>query len=146
MIARIRAGLALGPERDRHVAIACGAGNPVSEGRRRINAEAAMARRERRPRLVDAGTGGVLDPSGSSAEESAGPTGSARWIVAPAGFKACQVTDTGGVDDKGFNQNAHDGVLRAESELGVTSALLESTADTDYAPNLATFTRRRAAT
>jgi basic membrane protein A and related proteins len=75
---------------------------------------------------------------GTSAGESA--AGSAGGSVAPAGFKVCQVTDTGGVDDKGFNQNAHDGVLRAESELGVTSALLESTADTDYAPNLATFT------
>ena len=75
---------------------------------------------------------------GTSAEESA--AGSAGGSVAPAGFKACQVTDTGGVDDKGFNQNAHEGVLRAESELGITSALLESTADTDYAPNLATFT------
>jgi len=76
---------------------------------------------------------GSESPAGSTAE-------SAGASVAPAGFKVCQVTDTGGVDDKGFNQNAHDGVLRAESELGVTSALLESTADTDYAPNLATFT------
>jgi basic membrane protein A len=74
------------------------------------------------------------DSPARSTAESAGAS------VAPAGFKVCQVTDTGGVDDKGFNQNAHDGVLRAESELGVTSALLESTADTDYAPNLATFT------
>ena len=75
---------------------------------------------------------------GTSAEESA--EGSAGGSVAPAGFKACQVTDTGGVDDKGFNQNAHDGMVRAESELGIETALLESTADTDYAPNLATFT------
>ncbi|HTI28990.1 MAG TPA: BMP family ABC transporter substrate-binding protein [Methylomirabilota bacterium] len=50
------------------------------------------------------------------------------------------MTDTGGVDDKGFNQTAHDGLLKAESELGTSSALLESTADTDYAPNLAAFT------
>jgi basic membrane protein A len=76
--------------------------------------------------------------AGESPAESA--AGSPGGSVAPAGFKVCQVTDTGGVDDKGFNQNAHDGVLHAETELGVTSALLESTADTDYAPNLATFT------
>src|SRR5207247_2031198 len=54
-------------------------------------------------------------------------------------FLACEVTDTGGVDDKGFNQNAHDGLLRAQSELGIQIALLESTADTDYAPNINTF-------
>jgi basic membrane protein A len=80
----------------------------------------------------------------SSPGTSAGPSGSAGaspgGSVAAAGFKVCEVTDTGGVDDKGFNQAAHDGLVRAESELGTTSALLESTADTDYAPNLATFT------
>jgi basic membrane protein A len=75
--------------------------------------------------------------TGSPAESA---TGSPGGSVAPTGFKACEVTDTGGVDDKGFNQNAHDGLLKAEAELGTTSALLESTADTDYAPNLATFT------
>lgn len=75
---------------------------------------------------------------GTSAGESA--TESAGGSVAPTGFKACEVTDTGGVDDKGFNQTAHDGLLKAESELGTQSALLESTADTDYAPNLAAFT------
>jgi len=87
--------------------------------------------------LVLAACNGGGESAGESAEESAGsPSGS----VAPAGYKVCQVTDTGGVDDKGFNQNAYEGVLRAESELGVGKALLESTADTDYAPNLAAFT------
>jgi basic membrane protein A len=79
---------------------------------------------------------------GTSAGPSAGgsPGGSAGGSVSPTGFKVCEITDTGGVDDKGFNQAAHDGLLRAETELGTSSALLESTADTDYAPNLATFT------
>ena len=78
---------------------------------------------------------------GNSAGSPTGSTGgSPGGSVAPAGFKVCQVTDTGGVDDKGFNQNAYEGMKRAESELGVETALLESTADTDYAPNLAAFT------
>lgn len=77
---------------------------------------------------------------GESAAESGSTAESAGGSVAPAGFKACEVTDTGGVDDKGFNQSAHEGLLRAESELGIEVALLESTAETDYAPNLATFT------
>jgi basic membrane protein A and related proteins len=80
----------------------------------------------------------------SSPGTSAGPSGSAGGSpggsVSPTGFKVCEITDTGGVDDKGFNQAAHDGLLRAQTELGTTSALLESGADTDYAPNLATFT------
>lgn len=57
---------------------------------------------------------------------------------APAGL-ACEVTDTGGVDDKGFNQIAHEGLLQAETELGVTTDLLESATDADYAPNLQSF-------
>lgn len=76
-------------------------------------------------------------PSPSSAEESEGA--STPESAAPAAFKACEVTDTGGVDDQGFNQNAYEGLTRAETELGIDIALLESTADTDYAPNLATF-------
>lgn len=51
-------------------------------------------------------------------------------------MKACQVTDTGGVDDKGFNQTAYKGVTDAEAELGVEASVLESQSETDYAPNI----------
>ena len=57
---------------------------------------------------------------------------------APTGL-ACEVTDTGGVDDKGFNQIAHEGLLQAEAQLGVAIDLLESATDADYAPNLQSF-------
>lgn len=60
-------------------------------------------------------------------------------VAAGAAGLACEVTDTGGVDDKGFNQIAHEGLLQAETELGVTTDLLESTTDADYAPNLQSF-------
>jgi len=75
---------------------------------------------------------------GTSAGESAGESAaeSAAESVAPAGFKACEVSDTGGIDDKGFNQNAYDGLKMAETELGVEIAFLESQADTDYQPNI----------
>jgi basic membrane protein A len=76
---------------------------------------------------------GSESPAGSISESAGGS-------VAPAGFKVCEITDTGGVDDKSFNQNAWEGVQRAESELGIEKALLESTAETDYVPNLSTFT------
>ena len=75
---------------------------------------------------------------GTSAGESAGESAaeSAAESVAPAGFKACEVSDTGGIDDKGFNQNAYDGLKMAETELGVEIAFLESQADTDYQHNI----------
>ena len=54
-------------------------------------------------------------------------------------FTACQVTDTGGVDDKSFNETAWKGVQDAQTMYGVEARLLESKAETDYAPNLNSF-------
>ena len=56
----------------------------------------------------------------------------------PTGL-ACEVTDTGGVDDKGFNQIAYEGLLQAADSLGVATEVLESISDADYAPNLQSF-------
>jgi basic membrane protein A len=56
-----------------------------------------------------------------------------------AAFTACQVTDVGGVDDKGFNATAWKGVTDAQKELGIEGKLLESKAETDYAPNINSF-------
>ena len=75
----------------------------------------------------------------STAESAAESAGSVAPSVAPVDFKACEVSDTGGIDDKGFNQNAYEGLQRAETELGIEIAFLESSADTDYAPNIQTF-------
>lgn len=60
-------------------------------------------------------------------------------FASAAEFKACQITDTGGVDDKGFNQTAWKGVQDAEKELGAVGKLLESKAETDYVPNINSF-------
>jgi basic membrane protein A len=69
--------------------------------------------------------------------------GAAAWLGAMAGsaaaFTVCQVTDTGGVDDKGFNQTAWKGVQDAETQLKVQGKLLESKAETDYVPNINAF-------
>ena len=51
----------------------------------------------------------------------------------------CEVTDTGGVDDKSFNQLAFDGAKLAEAELGWEARVLESNAETDYDPNSSSF-------
>ena len=54
-------------------------------------------------------------------------------------FTACQVTDIGGVDDKGFNATAWKGVQDAVVKHGIGSKLLESKAETDYVPHLNSF-------
>lgn len=55
------------------------------------------------------------------------------------GFLACQVTDTGGIDDKSFNQTAFAGLERAEEELGVEISFLESQGLEDFEPNINAF-------
>ena len=58
-------------------------------------------------------------------------------LAAPAtAFTACQVTDTGGIDDNSFNQTAWQGVLDAEEQLGIQGRFLESQAETDYEANI----------
>ncbi len=50
----------------------------------------------------------------------------------------CEISDTGGIDDRSFNENAWAGMQRAEAELeGVTRIeFLESQTEADYVPNL----------
>jgi basic membrane protein A len=59
----------------------------------------------------------------------------------PEPIKACQVTDTGGIDDQSFNQTAFKGVTDAIEAGYATedSDYLESQADTDYVPNIQSF-------
>jgi len=57
----------------------------------------------------------------------------------PEAYIACQVSDTGGTDDKSFNQFAWAGMERAKDELGVDIRFLESRGEADYEPNLNAF-------
>jgi basic membrane protein A len=60
--------------------------------------------------------------------------------VAPSfAYLACAVTDTGGVDDKGFNQYTWKGVQDAAKAGGFEAKVLESKSDADYTPNLQSF-------
>ncbi|MGH8949881.1 MAG: BMP family lipoprotein [Acidimicrobiia bacterium] len=80
------------------------------------------------------------EPTTTAAEEE--PTTTAGGEE-PAGeaILACQVSDTGGIDDKSFNQTAWQGVLNAIEAGTATedSKFLESQAPTDYAPNIQSF-------
>ena len=84
--------------------------------------------------LVAAACGDDDDDSatgGDTTEEDGG--------AAASDFTACQVTDTGGVDDRSFNQTAYAGVQEAADELGFEPAVLESQAESDFAPNIQSF-------
>lgn len=56
-----------------------------------------------------------------------------------AKFKACQVTDTGGIDDKSFNATAWKGVEDAKKEFDIEGKYLESQQQTDYEKNINAF-------
>lgn len=54
-------------------------------------------------------------------------------------FKACQVTDTGGVDDKSFNATAWKGMQDAKTTYAIDVKYLESKQQTDYEKNINAF-------
>lgn len=54
-------------------------------------------------------------------------------------YKVCQVTDTGGIDDKSFNATAWKGVQDAISQLGIDGKYLESKEVADYEKNINAF-------
>jgi basic membrane protein A len=54
-------------------------------------------------------------------------------------FKVGLVTDVGGLNDKGFNMLANQGLEQAKTKLGITGDVKESKAPTDYIPNLSGF-------
>jgi basic membrane protein A len=56
-----------------------------------------------------------------------------------ATVKVCQVTDTGGIDDKSFNATAWKGVEDAVAQLDVEGKYLESQQQTDYERNINAF-------
>mgnify|MGYP001323254340 CR=1 FL=1 len=68
-----------------------------------------------------------------------GATGGAEETTAAAeevDFKACMVSDSGGFEDKSFNQSGAEGLQRAADELGIEINMVESTAATDFTPNV----------
>jgi basic membrane protein A len=59
---------------------------------------------------------------------------------ATAKFKACVVTDTGGINDRSFNASAYAGLKdAAKVDNNITTTYLSSGSSTDYAPNINKF-------
>ncbi|MDE3065848.1 MAG: BMP family ABC transporter substrate-binding protein [Acidobacteriota bacterium] len=55
-------------------------------------------------------------------------------------FKACVVTDTGGINDRSFNQSAWNGALdAAKANANIQPSYLSSTSSSDYTPNIQNF-------
>jgi basic membrane protein A len=83
---------------------------------------------------LSAGCGGGDEESGNGGTTGGGARGE--------GVRIAVVTDIGGLNDRGFNALANDGLERAESELGVEGRVFISEQASDYVPNLSTAARQ----
>ncbi len=68
-----------------------------------------------------------------STKQTSGPATSAP----AAAFKACMVTDTGGIDDRSLNASSWEGMQQAKAaNSGISIKYLQSVAQSDYVPNI----------
>jgi basic membrane protein A len=66
--------------------------------------------------------------------------GSTTTTAAAKSFLACEVTDTGGINDRSFNASAYQGLKVAAAAVpGLTYRFLSSTSTSDYVPNINQF-------
>jgi len=66
----------------------------------------------------------------------------AATTAAPVNYKACMVSDSGGFKDASFNEEAYNGLVAAQKDLGVKTAQVESPNDatqTDYTSAVASM-------
>ncbi|HYM64662.1 MAG TPA: BMP family ABC transporter substrate-binding protein [Gaiellaceae bacterium] len=82
--------------------------------------------------LAAAGCGG--DDEGTAT--TPGATESATDTAAGESISVGMVSDTGGLDDRGFNEFSINGFERAQTELGVDGRVYVSESGDDYLPNL----------
>lgn len=67
-------------------------------------------------------------------QPAASDGGTTAQALPGEGSSVCFVADVGGVDDKSFNQQIHEGLQQTETELGVDYNYVTSASAADYAP------------
>jgi basic membrane protein A len=92
--------------------------------------------------ILFAACGGAATPAPATeppatAEPTEAPTEAPT--ASPIAFKACMVSDVGGIDDNSFNENAWKGMTDAQAKLGIEVKFLESSATPDYEKNINQF-------
>ena len=79
---------------------------------------------------------GCAEPPGTGGQTTAQPTATGSPTGGGEAFKACMVSDSGGFDDKSFNQTSYKGLTDAKAELGIETGEVESTTTADFAKNI----------
>lgn len=87
------------------------------------------------PRIAAlAGAGALALAACGSAPDSA--SGGSDGGTAAKDFKACMVSDSGGFDDKSFNESGKDGLEAAKKNLKIQTQKAESKTNADFVPNI----------
>jgi basic membrane protein A and related proteins len=87
--------------------------------------------------LLAAACGSAPSGSGASNTTSAGTSASGKFL-------GCMVTDTGGIDDKSFNQSSWEGMqAAAAANHNIKVTFLPSTTSADYATNISAFVGKK---
>src|SRR5512146_2599989 len=93
--------------------------------------------------LLAAGCGSSSKKSSSSTTTAPATTTAAAGSSSAGGaFKVGLNTDTGGLNDRGFNHLAYLGLKQAAAKLGVQTKVTLSASTSDYIPNLASLARQ----
>ncbi|WP_028047433.1 BMP family protein [Cellulomonas sp. URHE0023] len=71
-----------------------------------------------------------------SAPEDDSSSASSTAAAGSSDFKGCIVSDSGGFNDKSFNESGLNGLKAVEASLGIETAQAESKSDDAYAPNI----------
>lgn len=85
---------------------------------------------------------GALIAGCGTPANNAGTAGNTTGTAPKVNFKVGLVTDTGGLNDHGFNFLSNEGLTKAEKEVGVTGSVVQSKSEADYVPNLQNFAQQ----
>ncbi|GIF43157.1 BMP family lipoprotein [Actinoplanes xinjiangensis] len=84
--------------------------------------------------------GGLTLAAAACGEAPAETPAASGSTAAAAAYKACMVTDTGGIDDKSFNASAWAGLQAAQKEAtNVDPKYVASSSEADYEPGLRNY-------
>jgi basic membrane protein A len=95
--------------------------------------------------LVAAACGGTSTGSNPTSTPTTATSPSTSTTASTSGskFLACEVTDTGGINDRSFNASAYAGLKVAANAIpGLTYTYLQSNSTSDYTPNINTLIGR----
>ena len=80
---------------------------------------------------------GSKSSGGGASSASGSASGSGSATASAAAFNACMVLDTGGIDDKSFNQSSYAGLqAAAKANSNIKISYVPSNSSNDYTPNL----------